>query len=736
MRAPGLIVATVFMTAMLHPAPAAAEPSDEARGLRAVEAYVGDRLAARERAIDRLTPSAAAEAATDRFVREARAAMHQLLRRLWLTVERSVQGRAGAELGGVATHAAVALERDLAAFESAVAALPGRVRQAVRADGADSEAVRRLSETIDAVKRFAAAIDPEADGGFDSTAKLDRHLRQAIGPLHDGSALAGLKAAPARWFSRRLVEAEAERIGEAQLAAMRRRIEAADLRGEAKQRMVRLLALVERANGQPTLQPRAKATFSQVRDLMDAREAIEEADWLTPPARQALERGMNDAIAGLSDGEAGSPEASIRAMSRAGRLIGRMSLLEPIDDEAMAKLRVALTTAVRHELPRVSEARPAEKRALFSALEALTNTMTAARSIQRVELSLVVLRARNAFTEAYDRLEAALIDELAAAEPGAARAELQHRLDRLQQLHAHVRRLNATPRWIERVARLNRHAASGFKRQLGRLAEDLLDRETHEAASSALATLETQLAWVGAMPHEPLLRHEAAKAEGWPSPMQAERLRHRLAVARSRWAAAWSAGVDPSEPAERLAMLRRLLRAGHRVRRVEGDRFDPARLAAWAGWTAPSGAVTRLKEQLPDSLRRVTDAAGENNWEAVKEHLSGLERALALPWLVHRLEGELGPLIDQAALKPASGFRVIAPPPSRGGYMADRRDAMGWLGLMMRVWGGVPEVSEAATGSAVLERAARHAERVLDRIEGAASGDEGGHAAPVTSVDL
>jgi hypothetical protein len=68
--------------------------------------------------------------------------------------------------------------------------------------------------------------------------------------------------------------------------------------------------------------------------------------------------------------------------------------------------------------------------------------------------------------------------------------------------------------------------------------------------------------------------------------------------------------------------------------------------------------------------------------------------------------------------------------------MADRRDALGWLGLMMRVWGGVPEVSEAATGSAVLERAARHADRVLDRIEGAASGDEGGHAAPVTSVDL
>ena len=676
--------------------------------------FYSDHLLILEKQIAEADRQIGAAESGDRLVLEAQRNLRMMARQLLLT------GRAAGDAGAVATLYGLTVASACDDFDALTDPLPSLVAEAFEAGDAGQKRLADLRRAVDALKRFnqraaaGAATIESADPKH-----VDDYLERLLAPLAVLAAVRCDARPVSTWAGGIGPDGERRQtIAAADLGALQLRVDDAPLAEATRDELRWLIEMMNRALAEPDLRPRVMDFYVRLSELLDTARAFDQAAWLDKLTRQQFQSRAHTAVLLFKNARTReAAESQFAQMTRMRGLLVLMNELARHDDIAIGELRRTFMGIYRM-LGNENNAAAAEQMA--GLLGRVVATALRQRSLERPDkLPLDIRRAQQVFLRQYASLERELIASLPTLvdQPEqVAQPRWRQPVERLEALALDIGNLNRVPDWVERMSRLNTHAARGLYKQLRLIADDLLDASTHAGASAALREMDRQLALFESIPYETML-DDAGSPVGRLAGQDAAQIRKQLTVLRSQWAAAWGAGADPTPPGEQLLLLRRLMTWLHDGAVVLAEPEALAALNRWAAWQAPRPAASAVTDALPDLLGEATKQAAAGDWAALEATLDRIDAQAPTARLMVRLHERLGPTVAGVpGGLPGLLSQTLYAPPAHAFGVAERMD-LARLSVVLGAAEAERRSGTPATTRALLDYASEIARRLLRAID-------------------
>ncbi len=661
-------------------------------------------MARRHSAIDPNDPARATVLRAQRNVR-------RIARRLWTVAARD--GLDGE--GALAGLYALTLTRRVDAIDRLTADLPDRVGAALAAEPQDAKRLASLARQVAAVHQFNRRVDERlADLETSDASAVDGYLQHLLGPLAVVAAEAGDAPRP-MWPA--AGDGDLRGMDAAAIAALRRRIDDAALAEQTREQLHWQAEMMGRAVDEPDLRPRVATMLGRVRRLLDVAAAVHRSDALGGALQTDINQQVHEAAMLLGDPATRDAAARLLdGLARLQRLVELVDAAAATEELPTATLQRAVATIHRlNGTPTTA----AHAEAISDVVQRLVATALARRAAPSVELPLDIRRVRQVLARRYAATERQLLTALGdlLAQPGAATTAVwTEPLRQLRSLHAQLVRLDAIPGWVQAMSRFNPQASRGLYQQARLIADDLLDPGLHAGAAAALSAMERQLELFRQLPHEQALADGEPRMQRFLA-ADREALLRQITILRSQWAAAWSAGADPTPAGEKLLLVRRLLTALHDLGAGQEPARRLARLNRWAAWEAEDAATRPAHDELPDRVRRASQQAAAGQWEALGQSLDALDRRAPLMRLVVALDGRLGAPLAAAPGGVAGLLGECLFEPGPEAYAADQRLPLARLCMYLAAAEQARRINDPAVAGDLTEHAAVLARQVLEQID-------------------
>jgi hypothetical protein len=266
---------------------------------------------------------------------------------------------------------------------------------------------------------------------------------------------------------------------------------------------------------------------------------------------------------------------------------------------------------------------------------------------------------------------------------------------------------------------LNPVASRNIYRQLRTIAADLLDPSLATGATAALAEMEKQLDLFEQLPHEAALEQAGSPVRQLCGE-HAEGLTQQLMILRSQWAAAWSAGSDPTVAGNRLLMLRELLGLVHDGSVLVTEKQAIEALNGWPAWQVDAEAIDPLAQWLPQRLEAACAAGASGDFDALDQQLDQMRQLAPVARLISQSVWHMTPVLDQIPQGLPGMLCQCLFPPSAEAFGADHRPNLARISIYLNASAHLRRAGRNEHADRLLQACGRLAEQVLKRIESAA----------------
>lgn len=711
MNKPAMLPLCIFVTLWACASPAVAQLELDAPQLPAgyyaaqldeIETQIADRLA-----------QLGVASNTDRVVLTAQKNLRMVARELLIA------GRDAGEDGAVATMTSLMLVEAAGKFDALIGALPQDVAKAIGEGAEGRKKLERYSRTVDALRRFNEVVGESNDTlKSAAAADVDRYTQKLLSPLATVVTELGAGRPQPTWVASgaELGTGAGRPVNQRDLSELSERVRASSLSDAASDKLEFYVTMMRRGRHLPRLQPYVARFYQHVTELLDLAEVFDDADWLADDSRAALMQQVQTAVMLLED-----PTTRSSAVARIDRL-GRFQLATWEIDAAAKRgadidpLRELFMTAYR--LSAVEQTRPTSDQ-LILMIERVAAAAGTQRSLGTTRLPPDIKRVQQITLRQYAAVETALFDSLPLLAESPEQVTLPRWTEPVKQLEALsllALRLDQIPRWVERMKRFNPPASRGLYQQLAQIANDLLNEATFAGASAALAELDEQLLLFEQLPHEPAITGGEAGSKaltGEHHPLIIE----QLALLRSQWAAAWSAGADPTPYGRKLMLMRRLFEHIHHATGLVRPAEPLRRLNRWAGWEIRPDAIEPMIAQLPAQVRIASAQAGAGDYEALAATLGAIDRQVP----VAQLTATFADLVGQPLAKHPEGLAgtlgqvLFAPPDDAFGAL--QRLELAQLSVLLNAAHEAQQAGQAQQAAQLRDAVGDLARRLLRQLD-------------------
>ncbi len=536
------------------------------------------------------------------------------------------------------------------------------------------DALRRYNMNAAEAKRRGAPVDP---------ATLDPMLAGVFAPLMDAASIFENRAATSHWIpSGQITRTVAMlAVGSAAGAAasssptvddLADRLAAAPLRDDTKQEITLLLDLLRQGAEFSDFRPHIAEYARLIAQALDTADAVAAAAWMSESSRSAYLERLHRALVLFRD-------KSTRAAGeqQLNRLRDSQLIVILINDLAARKVEtIAIQNALLAADSRADNPAEADLGAQqLSKLRQVLQRMIDYRNIDASELSGDLKLVQKQLDKAYQRAEAALLNDIArlTSDPHALGDPAVSTLlaDQAQYLDD-LKRVRAIPDWIDTIRLLRPASAPAFTNQTRRMCQWLLDPTRRPDALAAMDQFQQQLSLFYPLPMEDQIRRGEPIVIQLTGGMQ-EQLIREIDQQRQKWAQSWGEGDAGGEAVNRMLLLYRLTQTMADMAEVSAIRGDASLLNRWAAWQLKGEILTRAMNDLPTRLRLACAAATGNNDAALRDHLDRIDRSAPIV----KLAGRLSQVLDESLTTlPDGALGVLGAccnPPTTDSWMIQRR---------------------------------------------------------------
>ncbi len=649
-----------------------------------------------------------------------------------------IAGRDAGEDGAVATMTALMLADAAGSFDALVGALPADVAKAIGEGAEGRRKLERYSRVIDALRGFNKVVGESGDTLKGAAPDdVDRYTQKMLSPL--ATVVAELDAGEPKptWV---VLGAETgmgagRPIGQEDLDGLSEWVRRSALSDAARDKLDYYVTMMRRGRHTPRLQPYVARFYQDVDRLLGLADVFDDAGWLDDEASDALMQQVHTAVMLLED-----PTTRGSAVGRIDRLSRFRLAVTEIGAAAEAgadiePLRRLFMTAYR--LSAVEQTRPNSDQ-LIDLLERVAAAMHTQRSLGNTKLPPDIKRVQQIVRRQYASAEASLLESLpllAGSPEQVALPRWTEPVKQLEALNLLAGRLDAAPRWVERMKRFNPPASRSLYKQLSQIAKDLLNEATFAGASAALAELDEQLLLFERLPFEQSIAEGGERIKALTGDHH-EPMLEQVALLRSQWAAAWGAGANPTPYGRKLMLMRRLFEHLHNATQLVQPAEPLRRLNRWAGWEVRPDAIGPMIATLPKQVRLASRQAGAGDYEALAATLDAIDRQVPLAQLTATYADLVGRALNNHPDGLAGTLGQVLFAPGDGAFGASQRRELAQLSVLLNAAHDAQRAGQAQQAKRLLQAAGELARRLLRQTDPLRSpGDSPTHK-PLGAIDV